>query len=227
MPSTSDVPQAADSAGLPGSGSAATRNAAPRPGGKTDRTRLRLVAAVRSEFEASGGFTADLVVRRAGSSPATFYNHFASKEDALIAAYSAAMDDLVEFVTRQLQIERILDAGLERFASNWVLQCVAFFRDNSVVFRAAQMQAPLSETLREVYRAHERAALEIYERFVRLGQRAQMIRPGDTSAIAYVMMITSEGYNNPAILRMDAGDALHRELSRAVVRMLEPETQGP
>jgi AcrR family transcriptional regulator len=195
-----------------------------RPNGKTDRTRLRLVAAIREEFAASGAFTADLVARRAGSSQATFYNHFASKEEALNAAFSAAMNDLVDMVTGQLQIERVLDAGLDRFASEWVLACVEFFRANSLVFSAAQMQFPRSTKLREIYRDREQAACERYERFVRLGQAARTIRTGDTSAIANVMMIASQGYNNAAILRMRSGDGLHIELTRMVVKMLEPES---
>ena len=219
MPPTSERSEEVDEGGVP---NAPSEPAATRPAGKTDRTRLRLVAAVREEYEATGGFTADLVAQRAGSSAATFYNHFASKDDALHAAFSSAMGDLVDFVASQLQIERILDAGLDRFASDWVLACVGFFRDNSVVFRAAQMQLPASETLREAYRSHEQAAFEKYERFVRLGQAAQTIRAGDASAIANVMMIVSEGYNNPAVLRMKTGDSLHRELTRTVVRMLEP-----
>jgi AcrR family transcriptional regulator len=194
-----------------------------RPGGKTDRTRLRLVAAIREEYAASGAFTADLVARRAGSSQATFYNHFASKEEALNAAFSAAMNDLVDMVTSQLQIERVLDVGLNRFASEWVLACVGFFRTNSVVFSAAQMQFPGSARLREVYRDRELAAFEKYQRFVRLGQAAHTIRTGDASEIANVMMIVSQGYNNPAILRMNPDDGLHVQLTRVVVKMLAPE----
>jgi AcrR family transcriptional regulator len=194
----------------------------PRSGGKTDRTRLRLVAAVREEYEASGGFTADGVARRAGSSPATFYNHFASKEDALRAAFSSAMDDLVAFVGGELRIERVLEFGLDQFASEWVKACSMFFRDNSAVFRAAQMQLPVSKTLRESYRDHEIAAFKQYMRFVRLGQKARCFRKGDAAAIANVMMIASQGYNNPTILRMKSGDALHVELSRTVIQMLEP-----
>lgn len=186
------------------------------PARKADRTRMRLVEAIREEFASSGGFTADLVARRTGSSSATFYNHFASKDEALLAAFSAAMNDLVAMVASQLQIERILDAGIEDFASEWVLTCVDFFRANSEVFKAAQMQFPRSPKLRKVYRDREQVAFEKYERFVRLGQAARTIRTGDTSAIANVMMIASEGYNNPAILRISRDDGLHIELTRTV-----------
>jgi AcrR family transcriptional regulator len=190
---------------------------------KVDRTRLRLVQAVRSEVEATGSFTAEVVARRAGSSPATFYNHFASKEEALAAVFGAAMDDLVAFVRAQLMIERVLEFGLESFASQWVLACCAFFRENSMVFAAAQMQFPVSKSVREIYREQERAASERFVRFVRLGQAAQVIRRGDTDAMGQAMMVTAQGWNNPAVLRMKEGDALHGELVRTVVRMLGTE----
>ena len=129
---------------------------------------------------------------------------------------------LVAFVREQLQIERVLEFGLEAFASQWVLACCGFFRQNSMVFGAAQMQFPLSKAVRQVYREHERAAAARFVRFVRLGQAAQVIRSGDADAMGQGMMVTAEGWNNPAVLRMKEGDALHRELARTVVRMLEP-----
>ena len=194
-------------------------------GGKSDRTRLRLVAAVRDEYAATGDITADLVARRAGSSPATFYNYFESKQVALNQAFAATMSDLVDLVAGQLQIERVLDVGLDRFAAEWVLACVEFFRENSMVFSAAQMQLRRSAKLREIYRDSEDAAFEKYDRFVRLGQAARTVRTGDASAIATAMMIESQGYNNPAVLRMNTDDTIHIELTRTVVKMLEPERE--
>jgi hypothetical protein len=158
-------------------------------GGKSDRTRLRLVAAIRDEYAATGDITADLV----------------------------------DLVAGQLQIERVLDVGLDRFAAEWVLACVEFFRENSMVFSAAQMQLRRSAKLREIYRDSEDAAFEKYDRFVRLGQAARTVRTGDASAIATAMMIESQGYNNPAVLRMNTDDTVHIELTRTVVKMLEPE----
>ena len=75
---------------------------------KSDRTRLRFVAAIRSELAASGGFTADTVAKRAQTSPATFYNHFSSKDLALASAFAAVMDDLLSMVTHGLRIEPLL-----------------------------------------------------------------------------------------------------------------------
>lgn len=190
---------------------------------KAQRTRLRLVEAVRDEIQESGGFTAEVAARRASSSPATFYNHFESKQDALMAAYAALMDDLVAFTREQLQIERLLDVGLERFVADWVLAVAAFFRTNSRVFRSAQAALPNSRAMRDIFREREAMALECYTRFVRFGQAARVIRSGDTDTIAQVLMVTSEGWNHRSVLSMHEGDALHAELRNSIVRMLAPE----
>lgn len=193
------------------------------PRRKSERTRLRLVDAVRAEIESSGVFTAEQVARRAETSPATFYNHFASKDEALAASFASVMDDLVDHVEAHLRIDRLLEAGLEGFARDWVSACVAFFRTNSACLRAAQAQLPQSAELRAIYRDHEAAALAHYTRFVELGQRAGVVRPGPASAIALAWMIQDEGWNHPLVLRLTPGDALHAELARGVVRHLRAE----
>ena len=202
---------------------AVSQKPSPGRGKKIDRTRLRLVEAARDEMAESGHFTADLVARRAGSSPATFYNHFASKDEAFVAVFSAVMDDLVAFVGAHLRIERLLDVGLARFASEWVLACRDFFVANNLVFSAAQMQFPVSKAVRDVYREREEASFEHFRRFVELGQRASVLRAGDAASIGRALMVTAEGWNNPAVLRLEPDDALHGELARVVVAMLGQE----
>jgi AcrR family transcriptional regulator len=189
---------------------------------KTERTRLRLVEAVRCELEEAGAFTAEQAARRAGSSPATFYNHFGSKDDALCAAFAALMDDLVAHVDTHLRVDRLLELGLERFARAWVIETAGFFRANSRTFAAAQMQMPASKGLRDIFRDGEAAALVSYERFIRLGQAARALRAGAPGPIALAFMIGNQGWNHPRVLRMQAGDALHCELAQAVVRQLGP-----
>lgn len=191
---------------------------------KTERTRRRLVEAVRAELERAGQFTAEQVARRAEASPATFYNHFTGKDDALAAAFAAVMDDLVAHVEGHLRIDALLERGLEGFARDWVDACVDFFRAHCMTLRAAQAQVPVSEELRAIFRSHEQAAPAHYVRFVRLGQRAGVVREGDAEAMAHALMIQNEGWNHPAVLRRARGDALHAELALGVVRQLAPAT---
>lgn len=192
---------------------------------KAERTRLRLVQAVRDEIGSTGAFTADLAARRAGSATATFYNHFPSKEVALQAVYVELMEELVESVERMLRIERVLEVGLDAFVGEWVLGVASFFRRNARVFSAAQVALPDSKAMREIFRDREAAALEVYARFVRLGQAARVLREGDVAAMAQVMMVTSEGWLHPSVQTIEAGDAFHTELTGSVVRMLAPNEE--
>ena len=192
---------------------------------KAERTRLRLVQAVRDEIGSTGAFTADLAARRAGSATATFYNHFPSKEVALQAVYVELMEELVETVERMLRIERVLEVGLDVFVGEWVLVVASFFRRNARVFSAAQVALPDSKAMREIFRDREAAALEVYARFVRLGQAARVLREGDVAAMAQVMMVTSEGWLHPSVQTIEAGDAFHTELTGSVVRMLAPNEE--
>ena len=192
---------------------------------KAERTRLRLVQAVRDEIGSTGAFTADLAARRAGSATATFYNHFPSKEVALQAVYVELMEELVESVERMLRIERVLEVGLDAFVGEWVLGVASFFRRNARVFSAAQVALPDSKAMREIFRDREAAALEVYARFVRLGQAARVLRDGDVAAMAQVMMVTSEGWLHPSVQTIEAGDAFHTELTGSVVRMLAPNEE--
>ncbi len=192
---------------------------------KAERTRLRLVQAVRDEIGSTGAFTADLAARRAGSATATFYNHFPSKEVALQAVYVELMEELVESVERMLRIERVLEVGLDAFVGEWVLGVASFFRRNARVFSAAQVALPDSKAMREIFRDREAAALEVYARFVRLGQAARVLRDGDVNAMAQVMMVTSEGWLHPSVQTIAAGDAFHTELTGSVVRMLAPNEE--
>jgi AcrR family transcriptional regulator len=191
---------------------------------KVERTRLRLVETVRAEIERGGGFTAEQVARRAETSPATFYNHFAGKDDALAAAFDGVMRDLVAHVETHLRIDRLLDLGIEAFARDWVLACVRFFRANCMTLRAAQAQVPVHEEMRRIFLSHESATLAIYQRFIELGQKARAVRSGDAHAMASALMIQNQGWNHPPVLRLEPGDALHEELAGSVVRHLSPGT---
>lgn len=195
--------------------------AASKPISKTERTRIKLVAAVREELENSGDFNAARVAGRAKTSPATFYNHFESKDEAFDAAYVALMDDLVRQVADGLKIELLLEIGLKAFTEQWVMGCVYFFRSNSVLFAMAQARALSSDVVQQVYLESEQRSIDHCERFVQLGQSARLFREGEARDIGRTMMILSEGYNNPAVLRMSEGDALHRELSGVLQRLLE------
>ncbi len=190
------------------------------PARKSERTRQALLDALRIELQSTGSFSAESVTRRAGSSTATFYNHFDSKDEAFDAAFAMLMNELLVMVESGLSIERVLERGLSDFAEEWLRGCVQFFRANSVLFRAAQARSLLSPAIEQCYADSEQQAIRLCERFIRLGQAAGVFRSGDASAMATAMMILAEGYNNPAVLRLRASEGLHDELVRCLVQLL-------
>ncbi len=60
------------------------------------RQRQRLLRAAAAEFAQRGyaGASSESISRRAGMSKATFYEHFANKEDCILALFDAAMEML-------------------------------------------------------------------------------------------------------------------------------------
>lgn len=192
----------------------------PQGSSKSERTRGRLVTAIRQEIHESGDFSAASVAARTGSSPANFYNHFATKDAALEAAYDETMADLNAFVTRQCQIERLLDEGIEAFMAGWVSRSAEFFAGNSALFRLAQAVFGRSKSLRDLFRSHEAQVLESYRRFIELGQSANQIRAGNQKVMAQMLLVFSESWHHSLVQKLTPGDALHQELTQGLVRIL-------
>lgn len=191
--------------------------------GKLGRTRHMLVAAIRAEVAVSGNFTAELIAQRAGISPATFYNHFATKDEALMAAYVDLMHELETLVASHCHIERLLDIGVQQLVSDWLLDAAVFFCGNAALFRLAQAALERSKPMRDLFRQHEQRILHIYQRLIELGQTAQVIRAGDVVAMAQVVVVISEGWYHPLIQKLKPGSALHQEMTDVLTRMLCPQ----
>lgn len=196
----------------------------PGDSSKSDRTRHRFVAAIRSEVAATGVFSADTVAKRAQTSSATFYNHFSSKDAALASAFAAAMDDLLAMVTDGLQIEHLLHRGLEDFCAEWARVCAEFFSANAVLLAVAQAEAKSSVELRRIFASRQHESLGHYEKFVELGQLAHAIRPGDVSALAKLLLITNQCWNHPFLRQVQPGDALYQEMTQLMVQLLAPQS---
>ncbi len=190
---------------------------------KIRRTRLKLVGAVRDEVNSNGDFSAELVAHRASISPATFYNHFTTKDQALLAAYENMMDGLVDLVANQCRIEKLLDLGMHQFMANWVLDTAAFFSENAALFRLAQAAFSRSKEMRNLFREHETTVMEHHRRFIELGQAAKAIRPGDQHSMAQMLTIFAESWHHSLVQNLKPGDALHEELTSSLVRMLAPK----
>ncbi len=187
---------------------------------KSSRTERRLIQAVRDELALTGGFSASAVAGRAGLSPATFYNHFPGKDEALLAAYAAMLDELVALVDEHCRIEHVLDRGLSRFFRDWLQAGIAFFAGNVALLRAGQVAMAHFRPLREAYRRHEQAVLDRYQRLLQLGQAARVIRAGDCAAMSRVLLVQTESWYHPMVLKLEPHDVVFEELAESYRRLL-------
>jgi len=176
---------------------------------RSRRTRASLVAAVRDELRSTGAFTAETVAERAGCSPATFYGHFATKDDALTAAFELVLVEMYGLLRDALTIEKIDSSDVEKVLAEFVERLAQLFRTEALVFRTALSRLPAHKALRHLYREAERVSLEHLSLVL-----------GDKE-LAERFLVVSQGLNNPRALRPKAQHVrseFARSLSDMVVR---------
>ena len=188
---------------------------------RSRRTRSALVAAVRSNLRAHGTFTADSVADLAGCSPATFYSHFGTKDDALTAAFDQTLSELVDGSTQRLTVAAFANLGIDATITVFVDWQAQFFRVESLVFRAALSRLPAHQPLRAAYRRAEEQTLTHMDATLSTLQTAGTIRTGDTTELAEAFMIASQGINNPRALRSEAVGQ-RAALAAGISGMLKP-----
>ena len=174
---------------------------------RSRRTRAALVAAVRDELRSTGSFTAETVAERAECSPATFYGHFATKDDALTAAFELVLVEMFEMLRESINEEGLDSDNVESMISEFVEQQTMVFRTESLVFRTAISRLPAHKALRHLYREAERVSLE-HLAFV-LGDKE----------LAEQFLVMSQGLNNPRALRADAGH-IRSDFTRSLTDMI-------
>lgn len=186
---------------------------------RSRRTRAALVAGVRDELRATGSFTAEAVAARAGCSPATFYSHFGTKDDALSAAFEQTLTELVDGSVRQLTVAAFSDAGVADTVTAFVEHQTRFFRRESLVFRTALGRLPAHRPLREAYRQAERAVLaHLADVFAQLDEAGVIVAPRPAE-LAEAFMVASQGLNNPRALQPSAA-GVRASLARGLGAML-------
>ena len=193
-----------------------------RPPGRAERTRRALAAAALARLRADGSFTTEEVATDAGVSLATVYNRFPEGRDGLMAeAFEAVLDRVVE-VTRLLEVERLLENGLEQVVADLVEGLVVVFEEETLVMRAALARLPESQSLRHAYRDHEAQALVSITRFIRLGQAAGRIARGDPDEMAVAVLVLGQGLNNPTLLGSSRRPQVVAQFSGLLTSMLSP-----
>lgn len=170
---------------------------APALSRKATQTYGRLLAATVDEICEKGTFAAETVAERSGTSTATFYVYFPSKDVALKAAFDAVLLRMMVMVEDELKIEKLLNQGLEEVCREFVGAALGYFRTHSLMFRMALAELPHSKPLRQSYRKAEDKVHGRYVDFITLGQKAGMVKKGDVSAMATTLLVLTQGLNNP------------------------------
>jgi len=193
---------------------------------RSRKTRAGLITAVRDELNETGSFTADSVAERAGCSSATFYGHFATKDDALASAFELVLVEMSEMVESIFTADELASAGLAITIELWTHRQVDFFRDESLVFRAALARLPFHRGIRHAYREADRVSLSHLVDLITAGQAAGLVRIGAPTELAEAFLVLSQGLNNPHVLYPESTNAL-RHLQRAMLATLElPKAQS-
>ena len=193
--------------------------------GRAERTREALIDATVAALREDGNFTTEQVADAAGVSVATVYNRVPEGRDGLLAAaLDRALARLVAVTAGALEVERLLDDGLECVVGALVDGLVEVFDGEALVLRSALARLPESRLLRDSYRHREAEARELNRRFVELGQAAGRIGAGDPDELADALVVLCQGLNNPVLLGHHDRRALTTRLSAAMVALLSLPT---
>jgi AcrR family transcriptional regulator len=193
---------------------------------RSRRTRAALVAAVRHELRRAGTFSAEAVAERAGCSPATYYVHLPTKDDALAAAFALVLADLEALAGGLFTLERLERAGAGGWSREVVDEVVGFFATESLVFRAALARMGDHAGLRAGYRATEERVLARLVAFLDAAAAAGLVPGGGTDQRAGAVLVLTQGLNNPRLLRRPRPDAVLASLAAALATVLAPPTGG-
>ncbi|MEO1061789.1 MAG: TetR/AcrR family transcriptional regulator [Actinomycetota bacterium] len=179
---------------------------------RSRRTRTALVAAVHDRLAADGAFTAEEVAADAGCTPATFWAHFGTKDDAVAAAFETALDDLVALTTELF--EDAIPADVGRWADAVTDRLIGYFAERALLYRAAIARFPEHRGLRRSYRDAEQRAEEII---------AAALGPERDRNDAVAVLVFCQGLNNPGLLRSGPASRVRRRLADALATLVGDE----
>jgi AcrR family transcriptional regulator len=193
---------------------------------RSRRTRAAIVAAVREELRRASSFSVEAVVARAGCSPATYYSHFPSKDDALAEAFGFVLADLERVFAELFELDALRALGVDGFASRAEAESVRFFRSEALVFRAGLARLPEHPEIRDRYRATEQATLRHIAGFLSEAGKAGLLPSAAVAERASAVVVLSQGLNNPRLLRASPQDPVHRMLAGALAALLSGDACG-
>ncbi|MCP3854219.1 MAG: TetR family transcriptional regulator [Actinomycetia bacterium] len=189
---------------------------------RSRRTRTELGRAAHDEVARSGAIDVAAISSAAGVSPATFYAHFDTHDDALAAALDLSLRAVIRVSNELFRIENLLERGVESVVEQMVREVVAAFGVEAFVMRAALARLPHHRGIRAVYRHHETTSRDHLARHIELGQKAGLLRAGDPAPRATSLLVLTQGLNNPLLLGGRPSPVVIDDLCRSALALLLP-----
>lgn len=187
---------------------------------RSRRTRVAIVAALREELRRTGTFTVNAVVEGAGCSPATYYAHFPSKDEALTEAFGALLVDLCDFIAGVFEVESLRRLGLVGFARAVVADLVGYFRVETLAVRAGMAGVPENHQLLVAYKTAEDAIVNLVADFLARAESDGLLAGPDAAGRAAAVVVTVQGLNNPLVLRAAPDAPIHEGMAAAMAAVL-------
>jgi AcrR family transcriptional regulator len=178
------------------------------------------VAAVREELRRTGTFTVNAVAEGAGCSPATYYAHFPSKDEALTEAFGALLADLQDFMAGVFEVEALRRLGLVGFARALVADLVGYFRVETLAVRAGMAAVPENHEALVAYKTAEEAIVKLVAGFLTKAEGDGLLPGPDAAGRAAAVVVIVQGLNNPLVLRASPDEPIHEGLVAAMAAVL-------
>ncbi|MGI9612637.1 MAG: TetR/AcrR family transcriptional regulator [Acidimicrobiales bacterium] len=182
---------------------------------RSRRTRAALITAVHKHLETRGTFTAADIAADVGCTVGTFWAHFENKDDAIAAAFSEALDELVTltgiiFGDGPRGLKSSAPHERQQWASEAIDQLIGYFASKALLYRLAISRLPEHRPIREAYRRAEAATVTL----------ATEALPGpDEQADGEALVSFCQGINNPIVLRSKRDDRVRERLGLALTAL--------
>jgi AcrR family transcriptional regulator len=171
----------------------------------------------------TGVLVPEAVAELAGVSPATLYTYFGSKDAVLAAALEAALDDFGADLETNLDIEKLLEDGLEVLARKLVRAIVKRYTHDARLLRLGVSRLPDSSLILGLYRGRREEHLAIIGRFIKLGQAAGKLDDRNPSPTSRALLVQLHGLTDPMVLIGASGPVIE-EIGRQVHDLLAPKS---
>jgi len=184
------------------------------------------VDATRESVRKTGVLVPEAVAELAGVSPATLYTYFGSKDAVLAAALEAILDDFGADLEASLDIEKLLEDGLEVLARKLVRAIVKRYLHDARLVRLGLARLPDSSLIQGLYKGRRDEHVAIIGRFVKLGQAAGKLDDRNPSTISRALLVQLHGLQDPMVLNATSGPIIE-EIGHQVHNLLAPRPKDP